>query len=103
MANFDLLMKLVFGFIFGVLPEKEDLILAMGRTYWKLGNSNINILMLIVCYKNIVIPLVFKMLDKRGNSDSAERIDLVSKFIEWFGKDKIDCLLLAGREFVGCK
>jgi len=102
MANFDLPMKLVSRFIFGILPEKENLVLVVDRTNWKFGNANINILMLGVCYKNMAIPLIFKMLNKRGNSDSAERIDLVSKFIEWFGKDKIDCLL-ADREFIGYK
>jgi hypothetical protein len=40
------------------------------------------------------------MMDKRGNSNTAERIDLIQKFIYWFGKDCIDCLL-ADREFVG--
>jgi len=41
-----------------------DLILVMDRTNWKFGNSNIKILMLVVCYKNMAIPLIFKMLDK---------------------------------------
>jgi len=99
MAGFDLPMKLVSRFIFGILPEKESLILVMDRTNWKFGSSNINILMLGVCYKNTSIQLIFNMLYKRGSS---ERIDLVSKFIEWFGKDKIDCLL-ADREFIGYK
>jgi len=58
--------------------------------------------MLGVCYKNMAIPLIFRMLDKRGNSNTEERIDLMSKFIKWFGVDKIDCLL-ADREFVGHK
>ena len=72
----------------------------MDRTNWKIGNSNINILMLGICYKNMAIPLMFKMLNKRGNSDTAERIELVKQFISWFGTDCIDCLL-ADREFIG--
>lgn len=56
--------------------------------------------MLGVSYKNIAFPILFKMMDKRGNSNTAERIDLIQKFIHWFGKDCIDCLL-ADREFVG--
>ena len=43
---------------------------------------------------------MFKMLDKRGNSNTSERIALVQDFIDHFGKDRIDCLL-ADREFVG--
>lgn len=46
--------------------------------------------------------LLFTMLDKRGNSSTAERIELVDRFIALFGKDKIECLV-ADREFVGGK
>ena len=56
--------------------------------------------MLGVSYKNIAFPLMFKMLDKRGNSDMKERINLVKQYIKWFGLHTIDCLL-ADREFVG--
>jgi transposase len=58
--------------------------------------------MLGVSYKNVAFPLMFKMLDKRGNSDTQERIDLIKLYIEWFGKESIDCIL-ADREFVGEK
>ncbi len=102
MADFDLPMMLISKFIFGILPKKTDLILVLDRTNWKLGNSNINILMLGICYKNSAIPLMFKMLDKRGNSDTLERIELIKQFIYCFGKNCIDCLL-ADREFVGEK
>jgi hypothetical protein len=46
--------------------------------------------MLEIRYKNIAIPIMFKMLDKRGNSDTNERIELITQFIDWFGKDCID-------------
>jgi len=102
MAGFDFPMKVVSGFIFGVLPFNENLTLVMDRTNWKFGNADINILMLGVCCKNIAIPLVFKMLDKRGNSCTDERIGLVASFMERFGRERIDCLL-ADREFAGQK
>jgi len=53
----------------------------MDRTNWKFGTKNINILMLVVCCKNMAIPLIFKMLDKRGNSNTSERIWLINNFI----------------------
>jgi len=90
MADFDLPMRLISTFIFGLLPRKTDLGLVLDRTNWKFGNSNINILMLGICYKNMAIPIMFKMLDKRGNSDTDERIELMKQFIGWFGKDCID-------------
>src|SRR5690554_3533442 len=83
-AEVDLPMKWIAKLIFGLLPQKDSLVLVIDRTNWKLGEKNINIL----------------MLGKRGNSHSRERIALMKDFIDWFGKDCIDCLL-ADREFVG--
>ncbi|MBJ7883025.1 IS4 family transposase [Gelidibacter salicanalis] len=102
MKEFDFSMKLVSSLIFNLLPIKTNLVLVLDRTNWKFGTKNINILMLGISYKNVAFPLMFKMLDKRGNSDTQERIDLVKQFIEWFGKESIDCLL-ADREFIGDK
>ena len=102
MKEFNFPMRTVSFLIFNLLPFKDGLVLVLDRTNWKFGTKNINILMLGVSYKNVAFPLMFKMLDKRGNSDTEERIDLVKKYIEWFGKESIDCLL-ADREFVGDK
>lgn len=102
MRDFDFPMKVVSILIFNILPFKENLVLVLDRTNWKFGEHNINILMLGISYKNVAFPLMFKMLDKRGNSDTEERINLIKKYIEWFGKQSIDCLL-ADREFVGGK
>jgi len=92
----DLIAKLIFG----LLPHKENLKLCIDRTNWKFGQMDINIFMLGVAYKGVAFPLLFKMLDKRGNSNSKERIDLVERFIRLFGTNCIDCLM-ADREFVG--
>lgn len=99
-AEVELPMKWIAQLIFSLLPQKDSLVLVIDRTNWKLGEKNINILMLGVSYKNVAFPLMFRMLDKRGNSHTSERIALIKDFIEWFGKDCIDCLL-ADREFVG--
>ncbi len=101
-ADVELPMEWISKLIFNLLPKKDSLVLVMDRTNWKLGEKNINILMLGVSYKNVAFPLMFKMLDKRGNSHTSERIALIQNFIDWFGKDCIDCLL-ADREFVGEK
>jgi hypothetical protein len=77
MAEVDLSMELIAKFIFMLLPEKENLVLVMDRTNWKFGDRNINILMLGVSYRSIAFPLMFKMLDKRGNSNTQERIELI--------------------------
>ncbi len=56
--------------------------------------------MLGIVYKGVALPLLFTMLDKRGNSNSEERIELVNKYIHLFGKNTIESIV-ADREFVG--
>jgi hypothetical protein len=102
MCEAKLSQQWVAKLIFNLLPNKDALVLVMDRTNWKFGQANINILMLGVSYKNVAFPLMFRMLDKRGNSSTKERIALVQDFINWFGKDCIDCLL-ADREFIGAQ
>lgn len=92
-----------------VLPEDEKWIICMDRTNWKLGKSNINLLVLAVAYKGMAIPLLWKFLTKeeegssigkRGNSNFEERKALMETFLELFGKDRIEAFT-ADREFIG--
>jgi Transposase DDE domain len=100
MAKFSLDSDLIARLIFSLLPEKENLTLSIDRTNWKFGKTNINIFMLGIVYQEVAFPLIFSMLSKRGNSNSNERIALISWYIKLFGKDSIDCVV-ADREFVG--
>lgn len=99
-ADFSLSSTLIAKLIFNLLPNEKQLILTIDRTNWKFGDSNINILMLGIVYKGVAIPILFKMLDKRGNSKTSERIELIRKFTSLFGEECIDCLV-ADREFIG--
>ena len=45
-------------------------------------------------------PVIIKMMDKRGNSNTEERIELVNRFLRIAGHDSIGHLM-ADREFVG--
>jgi len=69
MKEFEFPMKVVSMLIFKLLPETKNLTLVLDRTNWKFGQKNINILMLGISYKNVAFPLMFKMLNKRGNSE----------------------------------
>jgi len=88
--------------VFALLPQRERLVLTIDRTNWKFGGNDINIFMLGVAYRGVAFPLLFTMPDKRGNSNSAERIAPVERFVRLFGKGCIECLV-ADREFVGGK
>jgi len=79
---------------------KEQWILTMDRTNWKFGKANINFLVLGVAYKGMAIPLFWYLLDKKGNSNYGERIQILEDFIDVFSIDKIK-VLVADREFVG--
>lgn len=85
-----------------ILPLEDSWILCLDRTNWKFGKTNINILMLAVSYKGIAVPLFWSFLDKRGNSNTSERIKLMDQFLEAFPINQINCLT-ADREFIGKK
>lgn len=98
-ANFEIDYEVIAKFIFKLFEFKK-VFLTMDRTNWMWGKKNINILMLAVVYKGIAIPLVWTLLDKKGNSKTSERIEIIQIFIKWFGKGCI-AGLLADREFIG--
>ena len=77
-----------------------DYYLSLDRTNWKWGQMNINLLVLAVVYRGAAIPVYWLPLNKRGNSNSRERIALLKRFIGQFGQDRIKGLL-ADREFIG--
>ena len=100
MSQYLLDTNLISHFVFKLLPHKPPYRLAMDRTNWKFGSTNINVLVLAVVYKGVAFPVLFKMMPKFGNSSTTERIELMRNFINLFGVDSIECLL-ADREFVG--
>ena len=84
------------------LPD-EKWIVTMDRTNWKYGKVHINILMLAIAYKGIAIPILWVLLPKEtksGNSNYKARIDIIERFIDIFGTEKIK-VLVADREFIG--
>ena len=66
-ANYALNLDLVAMMIFSLLPVKNGLVLSMDRTNWKFGEFNINILTIGITYKGVPFPLLFSLLNKRGN------------------------------------
>lgn len=100
-SGFKIDYDIIAGFIFGLFfVPNVPLYLTMDRTNWQWGKCDINILTLGVVYKGMAIPIFWMLLDKKGNSDTQERIALIQKFIARFGKDCI-AGILADREFIG--
>lgn len=100
MSGYLLDINLIALLVFALLPHKPPYRLAMDRTNWKFGSTNINILVLAVIYQGVAFPIMFTMMPKFGNSSTSERIELMQRYINLFGIDTIECLL-ADREFIG--
>jgi len=99
--SFDYAM--IAKFVVMLIGIKDELWkLTIDRTNWKFGKININILFLGIAYKGAAFPIIWTLLPKRGNSNTEERIELIDRFIEIFGVEKIDCLT-GDREFIGKK
>ncbi len=79
---------------------KGKWILTLDRTNWEYGKTVINLLVLAVVYNGTAVPLLWMPLNKKGNSDTAERIKLIKRFIALFGREQIS-YLTADREFIG--
>jgi hypothetical protein len=86
--------------IYSMLPTEPPYRLSLDRTNWKFGSTNINILMISVCYNGVGIPLIWSMLNKRGNSNEKERKVLLDRYIVLFGTKGIESIG-ADREFIG--
>ena len=74
--------------------------LAIDRTNWKLGRTEQNILVLSVAARGVCVPLFWTVLGKAGNSNTAERIDLMRRFCTVFPDQKV-ASFAGDREFIG--
>jgi hypothetical protein len=98
--HFDLDGNVLAKFIFWLFNfDKGQWYLTLDRTNWEFGKFKINFLVLAVVYKGAAIPLMWSLLDKKGNSNCAERMELVNRFIACFGNTVV-AGVLADREFV---
>jgi hypothetical protein len=74
--------------------------LAIDRTNWQFGKTDLNLLVLSVAHGEVCIPLFWRVLDKAGNSNTTERIDLMQEFKATFPHQAI-ASLSGDREFIG--
>jgi hypothetical protein len=89
--------------IINILQLNDCVYLVMDRTNWKIGKTNINILYLGLLLPNgSFIPILFDPLDKRGNSNTSERKDILGRFCELWQQNGLQKgVFLADREFIG--
>lgn len=83
-----------------LLPLEAPYVLTLDRTNWQLGQTPLNLLVLGIAYKGVAIPILWTVLEKKGNSNTAERIAIVREFVALCGGDQI-AYLAGDREFIG--
>src|SRR5205085_3278210 len=64
-------------------------VLTLDRSNWQLGKTPLNILVLGLVYKGVAIPVLWTILEKKGNSNTAERKAILAEFIALFGVNSI--------------
>jgi len=97
---FDLPFAEVASLVIKLLGIPQPFILSIDRTDWYLGATPLNVFMLSVVCKGVACPLLWTVLEKKGCSNTQERIELLDKYLRLFGKDSLS-FVAADREFIG--
>lgn len=83
-----------------LMAKRGGKILILDRTEWHFGKQIINILVLAVQYGEIAVPLLWRVMARRGNSETQMRIELIEKYVELFSRQSI-VYVTGDREFLG--
>lgn len=99
-VEFD--FKQLISFFLSFIPH-DQMTLSIDRTEWDYGNTQVNILCVVVSIGKMAVPLYFDVLDnKSGNSNSSDRKVLFETIIDSIGRHRISMLIM-DREFIGHK
>jgi hypothetical protein len=97
---FDISYAVIAGLLVSLCGVPRPWVLTLDRTLWQLGQKPLNLLVLGIAYQGVAIPVLSTMVEKKGNSNTQERIALVAEFVRFFGVGSI-LYLCADREFIG--
>ncbi len=81
-----------------LLKLNGKLKILIDRTEWKFGSTWVNILTLSVAYKNVAIPILWEVVNHKGNATALEHVAIIKKFVAEFGANRI-LRVYADREF----
>ena len=88
----------ILKYVFQLLDLKSDYLLLDG-TSWERGNKKYHYITLCIVYQNVAIPIYWKDLNKKGQSNQIERLAFLKEACSHFClKDKT---LIADREYIG--
>ncbi|HLP87506.1 MAG TPA: IS4 family transposase, partial [Nostocaceae cyanobacterium] len=100
--DFDVNYAVIAKMIVALMNIPQPWVLSIDRTDWSFGQTHWNILMLGVVHNGVAYPLVWEILDKKGNSNSDERMNLLDRFQQIFPDVQV-ANVTADREFVGAE
>ena len=87
-------------FLVRLLGSSGSWHLALDRTQWQVGRTEVNYLVLAVVTRRFRVPLIWHLIEGRGCSDTNARIALIKRYLDHFPATTIR-MLLADREFTG--
>jgi hypothetical protein len=88
------------GLVIALIGRPQRWHLCLDRTNWKIGKSDVNVLVLAVVTERFRVPLMWTLLKHSGNSTTAQRIALMKRYLARFDASTVR-MLLADREFIG--
>ncbi|MHA0044359.1 transposase [Deinococcus sp. PEB2-63] len=83
-----------------LLPAAQPREFILDRTNWKYGQTDVNVLLLAVIWRDVAIPLLYELLPHGGSSDTEIRHTLMDDALCLLSAADIR-VLYADREFVG--
>jgi hypothetical protein len=98
--NHEDVTPVIWAKVIAALLPRTKWVLALDRTEWKRGDTTINLLVLAVVTHGCAVPLLWTVLPECGASDTAERKELLARFMHLFGKERLR-FVTADREFIG--
>ena len=98
--NFDLDYEVMAQAVVNLMDIPQPWVLSTDRTEWSFGQKRFNILVLAIVHHGVAYPVVWEMLEKKGNSNADERMDLLERFYSIFPNAEV-AYLTGDREFVG--
>lgn len=98
--KFDLDYGLIAQAVIKLMEIPQPWVLSVDRTEWSFGKTRFNFLVLGVVHNGVALPVVWDALDKKGNSNSKERMDLIDRFYATFPNAEVS-YLTGDREFIG--
>lgn len=87
-------------FVLRQLGNDTPKVICLDRTNWCFGKLKINIMALGIAHRGTAFGFMWSMLSKSGNSNQAERINLIKRLLNVVPAHKIKALV-ADREFIG--